>query len=295
MILDYHPHLPLDRLSVWDLVKRRYAESQASVSGETLECHPTSLRRQGTFKAVRLAPVLFGERVGRERSAVPRQQQPVKPVHTGTTSCPSVLQHVNEKKVSTAFPKKQHLPQRRLRSEKKHKCTLCYSVSASQRASLQQCLHPDCLQISTSTDIYTLFLYYLLPPTARNFSGFQVHTNTIYSYLKQCKTLNATFSAGVARRRGVGGGVKVMTGNWKEIEASFKNIFRLSKHHFINLLKLTIVAQGHLLYPSPSHFLSILDAVTHQSAPPYFHSTTFSPLRLLSAALLTEYSHKSYL
>lgn len=121
MILDYRPHLPLDRLSALDLVKRRYTESQASVSGEPLECHPASLRRQGTFKAVRLAPVLFGDRVGRERSAVPRQQQPVKPVHTGTTSCPSVLQHVKKKKkkkrISTAFPKKQHLLQWRRRSE----------------------------------------------------------------------------------------------------------------------------------------------------------------------------------
>lgn len=89
---------------------------------------------------------------------------------------------------------------------KKHKCTLCYSVSASQRALLQQCLHPDCLQISTSTDIYTLFLYYLLPPTACHFPGFQVHTNKIYSYLKQCKTLNATFLVGVGRWRGVGKG-----------------------------------------------------------------------------------------
>lgn len=40
----------------------------------------------------------------------------------------------------------------------KHKRTLCYSVSAWQRAWLEQCLHPDCFQISTSRDIYTLFL-----------------------------------------------------------------------------------------------------------------------------------------
>lgn len=188
-MLDYHPHLPLDRLRARDLAKRRYAESQASVSGEPLECHPASLRRQGTFKAVRLAPLLFGDGVGRERSAVPRQQQPVKPVHTGTTSCPSVLQHVKTKKnsVSTAFPEKQRLLQRRRRSEKNTNALgvilfLPGSVSGSNSVYTP----------TASRDVSTLFLYYLLPPTACNISGFQVHTNKIYSYLRQCKTLNAT-------------------------------------------------------------------------------------------------------
>lgn len=205
MILDYHPHLPLDRLRVWDLVKRRYAESQASVSGEPLECHPASLRRQGTFKAVRLAPVLFGDRVGRERSAVPRQQQPVKPVHTGTTSCPSVLQHVTKKKeFQLHFPRSNicSSDDGEARKTQMHFVLFCFCLAACVAPALFTPRLPS--NIDFQRHIHSV-LYYLLPPTACNFSGFQVHTNKMYSYLKQCKTLNATFLLGVGGGSGGGG------------------------------------------------------------------------------------------
>lgn len=96
----------MDRLRLWDLVKRR-AESQASISGEPVECHQASLRSQGTFKAVRLAQCFWrpykNEKV---TSSMPTAAN--MPVYTGV-SCPSVLQCVSFSEVFFCYFSRSHI------------------------------------------------------------------------------------------------------------------------------------------------------------------------------------------
>lgn len=95
-------------------------------------------------------------RKGKVSGSTPAAASKARPHwHHVLSQCPSA-RHKKKKSFNCISQEATSAPATTEKREK-HKCTLCYSVSASQRASLQHCLHPVCLQISTSRDIYTLF------------------------------------------------------------------------------------------------------------------------------------------
>lgn len=139
----------------------------------------------------------------------------------------------------------------------------------------KQCLHPNCFQISTSKEIYGVFLYCVLPPTVCNFSRFLVHRNNIYSDVKQYETQNVMF---LGYKQWYTVCECKFDSIWRNLRCWFKYFLNWINIISIVWLKLNILSQGHLFIQTLIGWFFILDATTHKSAALYFHTAMFCKL-----------------